>query len=284
MVFEIQHHATMLADTVRLNAFRAALKESVKAGDRVADIGTGTGILASYAAALTEAEVYGIEYFPESARLAELMVRRAGLANVRIVNESSFTCTLPEPPDIVVTETIGALGPEENIVELTSAFVRRFPTVRQLIPARLGLYTVPVNANAVDAVHRAFLRAFGTASHGTFDYQAIAGELDAYAGTQLFTTDLTGARLLGGEITLADYWLGRDSRSDFTASIPAPGREANALHLFFRAELAGRLVLSSFVGDPLTHWRHSFVRIPAGAGELIMNYSSATRRFCFEWR
>lgn len=284
MVFEIQHHARMLADRVRLDAFRAALEKSVRPGDRVMDIGTGTGILASYAAALTSAEVYGIEYFPEAATLACLMAERAGLSNLRIVHGSSFKCDLPEPPDVVVTETIGALGPEENIVELTHAFVRRFPSVRQLIPARLALFTVPVNASAVDAIYQGFLRGFCAASHGGFDYRAIADELDAHAGTQLFTTDLTGARLLGDELRLVEYRLGTDNRSDFTTSIPAPGAEANALHLFFRAELADGFVLTSFAGDPMTHWRHSFVRIPTGARSLLITYSSATRRFCFEWR
>lgn len=284
MVFEIQHHARMLADPVRLAAFRAALGKSVRPGDRVADIGTGTGILASYAAALTEAEVYGIEYFPEAASLARLMGERAGLSNVRIVHGSSFNCELPSPPDVVVTETIGALGPEENIVELTHAFVRRFPVVRQLIPARLALFAVPVNASAVDAIFQGFLRGFRAASHGTFDYHAIADELDAHAGTQLFTTDLTGATLVGDAVPLVEYRLGSDNRSDFTATLAAPGGEANALHLFFRAELADGVELTSFVRDPMTHWRHSFVRIPAKARTLILTYSSATRRFCFEWR
>lgn len=284
MVFEIQHHARMLSDPVRLAAFRAALEESVKPTDRVADIGTGTGILASYAAALTEADVYGIEYFPEAANLARLMVERSGLANVHILNESSFACTLPEPPDVVVTETIGALGPEENIVELTRAFLGRYPSVRRLIPARLTLVAVPVNAAAVDAVYRGFLRGFDAASHGTFSYQAITGELDALAGTQLFTTDLSGAQLAGDEIVLADYRLGRDARSDFSTRIPAPGRDANALHMFFRATLSEGLTLTSFVDDPMTHWKHSFVRVPAAARELITTYSSITRRFGFEWR
>jgi SAM-dependent methyltransferase len=284
MVFEIQHHARMLADPVRLEAFRAALGKAVRPGDRVVDIGTGTGILASYAAALTDAQVYGIEYFPEAATLARLMVERAGLTNVRIVQGSSFKCALPEPPDVVVTETIGALGPEENIVELTHTFLRRFPMVRQLIPARLALFAVPVNASPVDAIYQGFLRGFGAGSHGDFDYRAIADELDAHAGTQLFTTDLTGARVLGDELRLVEYRLGMDDRADFTTSVPAPGGEANALHLFFRAELADGLVLTSFAGDPMTHWRHSFVRIPTGARNLRLSYSSATRKFCFEWR
>ena len=284
MVFEIQHHARMLSDAVRLAAFRAALEESVKPGDRVADIGTGTGILASYAAALTDADVYGIEYFPEAATLARLLAERGGMSNVHIVNESSFTAALPEPPDVLVTETIGALGPEENIVELTHAFVRRYPMVRQLVPARLTLVAVPVVAVAVDTIHQGFLRGFDAASHGDFNYQAIFDELDQHAGTLLCTTDLSGARIVGDEVVLADYRLGRDPRSDFAASIAVPNRAANALHLFFRATLSEDQTLTSFVEDPLTHWRHSYVRVPAATRVLDLTYSSATRRFSFEWR
>ena len=45
MGFESFFHSVMLADKVRLSAFRQAIHHSVAENDNVVDIGTGTGIL-----------------------------------------------------------------------------------------------------------------------------------------------------------------------------------------------------------------------------------------------
>src|SRR5580765_2171089 len=90
MSFEIQHQAAMLADGVRLTAFRRAIEKNVREDDCVADVGTGTGILASYAAARTRGTVYGIEYFPETAAIAEEMARQSGLTNLQVVRGASY--------------------------------------------------------------------------------------------------------------------------------------------------------------------------------------------------
>ena len=275
MPFELHHHATMLEDIVRLSAFRKAINESIKPTDCVVDVGTGTGILASYAASITQGPIYGIEYFPEAAQLAQCLMENAGYQNVKILNDSSYKCKLEASPNLLITETIGPLGPEENIVELTYAFCRRFPSVRQVIPARLRLLAIPIYSEFVDAMYERFLRAYEKNSHGTFDYRCIFNTLDYHAGTHIFQGDLSKCTTFGEETVLADYILGKTQRSDFYTVISSHDK-ANALHLFFRADLTHKCQLSSFAKEPFTHWCHSFIRIPQGRNLLEISYLSTT--------
>ncbi len=281
--FQVQHHATMMGDRHRLAAYRAALTACVRNGDCVVDAGTGTAILASYAAMLTSGPVYGVEYFAAAAALAERMVRAAGLANVTILNENTFRTTITPPPDVLVTETVGALGPEENIVELTHDFVRRHPTVRHVLPASLAVLAVPVRSAVADHVVDRFLSGFVSASHGEFSYDAVADELRHHAGRHLFTTDLSGSTVAGEETELVRYELGRSETSSFEATVRVDPSEANAVHLFFRCALTDEIAIESHLSAPPTHWRHSFVWVPPGLDTLRVRYEAATRRFTFDW-
>ncbi len=132
-------------------------------------------------------------------------------------------------------------------------------------------------------MYRKFLQGFESASHHGFDYRTIFDDLDRHSGTHLFTSDLSGAVRTGKETVVVDYRLGSTARSGFDTTISVPGGQTNALHLFFRAELSGERTLTSCVDDPMTHWRHSFVRVPANGRELRMSYSSRTRRFTLCW-
>lgn len=60
-VYSIAGYGEMLNDTVRMNAFAEALRQSVRPDSVVVDIGTGPGIFAMLACRFGAGKVYAIE-------------------------------------------------------------------------------------------------------------------------------------------------------------------------------------------------------------------------------
>ncbi|WP_428244213.1 hypothetical protein [Gynuella sp.] len=111
MKYEVHYHADMLSDKVRLESFRKAINEVVEENDIAVDI--GTGILASYACKRTKHKGYALEYFSSTAEIAKTMFEKNSVPNVTALNCSSFSKPIDITPDVVISETIGRLGPED---------------------------------------------------------------------------------------------------------------------------------------------------------------------------
>ncbi len=77
----VLHHSWLLSDSNRLIAFKKAIEGCVNQNSIAVDIGTGTGILASYAAKATKKNVYAIEYFDFGINLAEKLFQKNGINN-----------------------------------------------------------------------------------------------------------------------------------------------------------------------------------------------------------
>ncbi|WP_424860238.1 methyltransferase domain-containing protein [Streptomyces sp. MMS24-I29] len=119
----------MLADTTRLTAFHNAMAEVIANSDCVLDAGTGTGILAAMASHLTAGRVVGVEYLKDTASFAKQALQASHPGRVDVIQGNAAQVDIGTPPDVVVSETIGALGPEENIVGLTHALRQRYPDI-----------------------------------------------------------------------------------------------------------------------------------------------------------
>ncbi len=70
-----------LLDNKRTNFFKEAIEKEVKTGDIVLDIGTGSGILAIFAAKAGAKKVYAVEKDPFVASVAEKNIRANNLEN-----------------------------------------------------------------------------------------------------------------------------------------------------------------------------------------------------------
>lgn len=285
MTYEIHHQAAMLADSTRLSLYREALKRQVKSDDGVIDIGTGTGILASYAAQLTEEPVYGVEYFRRTADMARRLAERSKLANLRILNQASYDVTTPTAVRVLVSETIGALGPEENIVEIFWDFCRRHPSVRTRIPHTLSLFALPVRSPTLRRQFDGMLQSHFQASHDAYKYELIRAELEGELCARAYHLDAEDVQTAGKAQTLVQYDLGMTKESSFETdvNVEADG-DVDAVHVYFVADLGEGLRLGSGFFNPMTHWKHSYVKRLAGHTQLHVSYSNRTRAFEFEWR
>src|SRR5688572_13080954 len=109
-------HRLMVRDSARTEAFRVALEAAVRPGDVVLDVGAGCGILSLFAARAGARRVYAVER-TQVARLARDVARLNGFEHVvRVIEAPIEAVILPEPVDVVVSEWLGSIGVDENLL------------------------------------------------------------------------------------------------------------------------------------------------------------------------
>lgn len=283
--FSAYQHSVMLGDQVRLDAYFHAIQNQVKRGMPVAEVGTGTGILSAYAAARTDAPVYAIEFKESIAKLAQKMMSLAKLDHVQVLQGKSFDMKLSPEPEILLTETIGAVGPEEHIVEICYDFKKRHPAVKGIIPARLRMYAEPIQSARVKQSEQMFLDYFSSASYGSFKYEAIQPELLKNRSTHLLFDSLGGdARTIGPRQLLVEYVLGETESSAFSTTVEiGEMKDVDAYHLYFEADLDAQVRLSTHFSKPETHWSHAYTRKPPHGKSLKISYVPSAAALDVEW-
>ncbi len=283
--FSTGDHAVMLSDQTRLDAFHQAITNQVKEGMVVAEIGTGTGILSAFAASKTKSPIFAIEYYEKSANLAEEMMKAAKFDQVKVLRGKSYDLTLDPQPDILITETIGAIGPEENIVEICFDFKKRHPHIQSFIPSKIRVCAEPIRSNNLVGWEQNFYDYFNCASFGTFDYKAIQPELEKSWCGMIRYDSIQDAEKIGDPIVLIEYNLGVDELSTFSREIDLSQLQAaDAVHLYFEAVLDQDLILSTHYSKPETHWRQAYVARPTKGDKLVISYQSGDAMLRADWK
>jgi predicted RNA methylase len=122
-----------LVDTRRTEAFGSAIRATVRAGDVVVDAGSGSGILAFFAASAGAACVYAVEIDPVLASWLERSVRANGLADtVHVICGDIGTVRLPTAVDVCICEMLDTgLLDETQVLALNrvSAWRRTNPVI-----------------------------------------------------------------------------------------------------------------------------------------------------------
>jgi protein arginine N-methyltransferase 1 len=146
----IEYHRTLIADHVRIAAFHEALARSiVKGRSTVADIGTGTGLLAFLAAKLGARKVWAYET-AEIGAVAEKLKALNRMRQVELIPGRSTEIIEPERADVVVTETLGNFALEEFLVEtMNDARARHLKPGGVLIPGIVEQFAAPVTSPRV---------------------------------------------------------------------------------------------------------------------------------------
>ena len=144
-------HSLMLNDVLRMEAYEAAIKEAVRPGMVAVDVGTGTGILALWALKAGAKLVYGIEVNQRRIEQALQRIGNAGFGKqFRIMNAVSYAAVLPEKADIIISEILGNLGDNEDMVRILNDARGRFLKVGGvMLPESAQTFLVPVSTPAM---------------------------------------------------------------------------------------------------------------------------------------
>ena len=240
-------HARMLHDDRRTSDYIAALRQAVRPGDIVLDIGTGSGVLAIAAARAGARHVYAVEA-SDIADVAERVFAANGVQErVTLIRGWSRDVKLPAPADLLVTEVIGNEPLEEEVLETTLDARRRLlrPDGR-LIPHALELVAWPLLIPDAEARQRAIGRQaierwrqlYGIEFRPLLD-AAFPGAVNNPTEAEVVAQWPT----VGPPVTLATVALDRYQRPivDAAADLAVTG-PVNAVAVTFRAHLHGTIV------------------------------------------
>jgi protein arginine N-methyltransferase 1 len=146
-VYSLANFAKMIRDQVRMQAYTEALRQAVKPGSVVIDIGTGTGIFALIACQFGARKVYAIDPNP-LIKLGEQMAAANGFADrIVFLREYSMRLELPEQADVIVGDLRGQLPfLYPNIAAYHDARTRFLKPDGVLIPQRDWLYAALLSA------------------------------------------------------------------------------------------------------------------------------------------
>ncbi len=112
-------HQILINDNVRMRAYERAIHKIVRTDDIVADMGCGLGVLSFMAARSGAARIHAVEVDPDTLNIARTETEHAGLTP-RIIfhNGLAQKIAVPERVDVIVSETMGSFGFNENILPL----------------------------------------------------------------------------------------------------------------------------------------------------------------------
>lgn len=140
-------HKELLDDAVRNRAFYSALRERVTGDSAVLDIGAGAGIWAIAAAMMGAKRVVAIEKDELLAALIHSLARENRVQDkVEIIKGDSREIKLGKDFDVLISETIGNVGFDEEIVPILIDARKRFlKRGGVLIPGSVALVAAPAS-------------------------------------------------------------------------------------------------------------------------------------------
>lgn len=270
MFERVFQHRTMLTDQVRMTAYKRAIQEAIQAGDVVADIGTGSGILAFLAVQAGARKVYAVEQgdiIKDAEKLAEIN----GLADsIVFIKGRSDKIELPEKVDVIISEILGSFGLDESVFKFKTDARRRFlKSGGRLVPSWLELYVVPVESEAIWKEHIGF---WGSDLHG-FDFSSVKG----HAVSLRYVTDCSSkvSRLAPPSMIahISLYEIDKVPSVFRGESVVGKTDDLHGLVGYFRAGLSSGVVLSTAPEEPQTHWRQTFLPmqevVPVEGGDEV---------------
>lgn len=276
----LEFHRKMLADTVRNDAFYRALQKVIVSGETtVADIGSGTGLLSFLACKLGAKECYLFES-GDVFRVGKHLAEANEMSGLHFVHKHSSQVKSPPRVDVVVSETLGNYALEEHLLEnMEDARERFLKPGGTLIPGKLTEYIAPV---VTDRLTREI------DTWGSVGYGLDLTLLRDMTFHNVYVRTVKSEDLLAGDgavqvFDAIDFSVPSESQRTLSAKWKiSDARTIHGFALWWEAELAPGVILSTSPSSPLTHWEQVYlpllVPLIAEAGDaLLLSATSDTR-------
>ena len=168
-MYSLEDYGDMIADGIRLDAYREALRRAVHPGDIVVDLGCGTGIMALLACRAGAGRVYAIDP-ADTVQIAREIAAENGCADrITFFQSDSRSIELPERARVLVSDLRGILPFfSDSLIVLRDARNRFLAPGGVMIAARDTLWAAIIQA---DAQYERLVKPWSKATHG-FDLEA----------------------------------------------------------------------------------------------------------------
>lgn len=282
-------HERLIADTVRMNAYRAGIGRGVKPGDVVVDLGTGTGILAMLAAQQNPKIVHAIDHSNIIA-LAERVARANGFSNIAFHKISSRRFGLNEPVNVVVHEQIGQALLDEGMIEKALDLKKRLlKKSGRILPGRFELFLEPA---CVKEDHR--VPYLWETTIAGIDFSGVKGapegdqlsahhwQVGARAAIDYFLCD--AAPILAFDLNEINEPAEVPATASASRVVRRSGR-MDGFCLYFRVMFDADVEFDTSPFSPRTDWDNLYFRVESReyhAGDTITYRLAMTDRFDFE--
>lgn len=285
--YSLDAYGDMIYDRRRFETYAQALRQTVRPGDVVIDIGTGTGIFALLAARLGARQVYGIET-SDAIQVGRDCAAASGLSGVTTFYQGLSTAFQPpEAADVIISDLRGVLPLHDGHLEaIIDARRRLLKPGGRLIPQR-------------DTVRAAV--ACNPAVYGQLTEPWDGGPLglDLSPARRLATNRWRSAVIAEGDLVsdpadlfTLDYTTLTHSRAGGSARL-AVRREALAhgLVVWFDAQLAENLGFTTAPGAPRLIYGHAFfpwpqptALLPGDQVDLDLRADPVAGHYEWRWR
>ena len=280
-VFDFHH--SMLVDEVRTSSFLRAIMETVRSGDVVVDIGSGTGVLSLFAAMAGASHVYSIEREPVIEVARETAALNGLSERITFITGSSSEVEIRERADVLITETIGNVGFDEGIVPWIADAKRRFlKPDAHIVPGRVDaiatLVSVPRDFEAMER---------WTHPLQTLDFSPLM----RIVRNSLLWTDLSPAAIVTQPTVVFGTDFAPEPRSLSGSMYVEAIKDApvHGIGLWFRSDLTSNVTITNAPPNAVPSWEQGFLplddTIQVAAGDQVrIDISSSADGADWTWQ
>ena len=270
---DIELQRRMVSDRHRTNAFHAAIKEAVQPGDVVLDVGTGTGILAMFAAQAGAKTVYAIDA-TDIAEIASELVKANGLAEqIQVFHGRADDFQLDQEVDLIISEWLGnAAFTESMLPAVLDARDHNLAANGRMLPSGIRVLIAPLDD---PILYNGEGPGFWRERIHDLDFSSLQSmELSQGRFTQI---RVEPAALLAPGQALVELDLLTAAVEDVRFAgqlefIPVRDGVLNGFCIWFEAQLSPNVILDTGPYSPETHWAQSYMSFsprPVRTGEPV---------------
>jgi protein arginine N-methyltransferase 1 len=262
----LDFHRTLISDHIGQEAFRRAIFDTIKGGEVVLDLGTGTGLHALFACQAGARKIYAVEQH-DVVELARQICRANGYADrVEFVHASAAQAEIPEQVDVVVAHH----GLSTLLELLPDARERFLKPGGVLIPGEIACFCAPVEIPNFYGEQVEFW--------GQQHYELSFAPLRAPAVNSMYRRRIDPQDLLGQPSQFARFDFIQVRESALSATVETEIARPGVLHgigMWIVERLAQNIVVSTVppCDLPLDLWGNSLLPIatptPVERGDMV---------------